>query len=157
MRGAVVWLWKSKRLQTHRNLLLIGQIPLHVAATRDRAGGGLAFADEDHRAIALFLLLVEMILAVLQLRDAQHDRLGAFARELLHVLQFLPQLLRVLHLRKVVLGKTAFRSRNSSNFARHYVRLKTGSRVQGAAGVLSLTWVESRLCLRLAQAQRGRS
>ena len=48
---------------------------------------------------ALFLLPVEMILAVLQLRDAQRDRLGAFARELLHILQFLPQLLRVLDLR----------------------------------------------------------
>ena len=33
-----------------------------------------------------------MIFAILQLRDAQRDRLGAFARELLHVLQFLPQL-----------------------------------------------------------------
>ena len=47
-----------------------------LAAARDRAGGGLAFADEDHRALALFLLLVGMILAVLQLRDAQRDRLG---------------------------------------------------------------------------------
>ena len=81
---------------------------VHVAATRDRAGGGLAFADEDHRAPALFLLLIEMILAVLQLRDAQRDGLRAFARELLHVLQFLPQPLRVRHLRKDVFGETAF-------------------------------------------------
>jgi hypothetical protein len=38
---------------------------------------------------------VEVILAVLQLRDANGDRLGPFARELLHLLQFLPQLLGV--------------------------------------------------------------
>jgi hypothetical protein len=32
-------------------------------------GGGLAFADDHHRALASSLLLVEMILSVLQLRD----------------------------------------------------------------------------------------
>ena len=73
---------------------------VYVAAARDRTGGGLAFADENHRPLALFLLLVEMILAVLQLRDAQRDRLRPFARELLHVLQ----LLRVRHLRDDRLG-----------------------------------------------------
>jgi len=76
---------------------------------------------------ALFLLLVEMILAVLQLRNAQRDRLGAFARELLHVLQFLPQLLRILHLREDFFGETVFHSRNSFNRTRHNVRLKIGS------------------------------
>lgn len=48
---------------------------------------------------ALLLLLVEMILAVLQLRNAQRDHLSAFVRELLCVLQLLLQLLRVLDLR----------------------------------------------------------
>ncbi len=72
------------------------RLVVHVAAARDGAGGGLAFADENHRALALVLFLVEMILAILQLRNAQRDRLRAFARELLDVLQFLPQLLRVL-------------------------------------------------------------
>ena len=57
---------------------------------------------------ALLLLLVEMIFAVLQLRNAQRDRLGAFARELLHVLQFLPQLLRVRNLRDDELDITNF-------------------------------------------------
>ena len=38
------------------------RLVVHVAATLDRAGGGLAFANEDHR--ALTLPLVEMILAV---------------------------------------------------------------------------------------------
>ena len=106
-----------------------------------RVGNGLAFADEDHRALALFLLLVEMILAVLQLRDAQRDRLGALTGELLHVLQFLPQLLRVRHLRDDLLGKKCsclwkniFRSGKTSNPARHEVRLKTGLRVQLAGG-----------------------
>ncbi len=60
---------------------------------------GLAFAEEDHRAFAFALRFVEVLLAVLELRDAQGDRLGAFARELLHLLQFLAQLLRVLDLR----------------------------------------------------------
>ena len=49
-----------------------------------------------------------MILAILQLRNAQRDRLGAFARELLHVLQFLPQLLRVRNLREDCFGKNCF-------------------------------------------------
>ena len=66
---------------------------------------GLPFADEHHRALALFLLLIEMIFAVFQLRDTQRDGLGAFARELLDLLQFLPQLLRVRNLRRDVLGK----------------------------------------------------
>ena len=60
---------------------------VHVAATCDRAGGGLTLADEDHRALALFLLRVEMIFAILQLRDAQRDRLGAFARKFLGAIQ----------------------------------------------------------------------
>ena len=71
---------------------------VHVAAARDGAGGRLALADEDHRALALALLLVEVILAILELRDAQGDGLGAFARQLLDLLQFLAQLLRVLDL-----------------------------------------------------------
>ena len=75
-----------------------------------------------------------MILAILQLRDAQRDRLGAFARELLDVLQFLPQFLRVRHFREDVLEKTTFRCGKTSNPTRHDVRLKTGSRVQRAAG-----------------------
>ena len=78
---------------------------VRVAATGDRAGGGLAFADEHHRALALLLLLVEVILAILQLRDAQCDGLGPFPRELLDLLQFLPQLLRVLDLRDDRLGE----------------------------------------------------
>jgi hypothetical protein len=63
---------------------------------------------------ALFLLLVEMIFAILQLRDAQRDRLGAFARELLHVLQFPPQLLRVRSLCNEVFGKPPLRGQFSA-------------------------------------------
>ena len=54
---------------------------------------------------SLFLLRVEMILAILQLRDAQRDHLGAFARELLDLLQFLPQLLSVFDLREDRFGE----------------------------------------------------
>ena len=52
--------------------------------------------DENHRALAFALCLVEVIFAILELRDAKRDGLGAFARELLDLLQFLAQLLRVL-------------------------------------------------------------
>ena len=44
------------------------------------------------------------VLAILQLRDAQRDGLGAFARALLDLLQFLPQLPRVSDLRGDRLG-----------------------------------------------------
>jgi hypothetical protein len=73
--------------------------------TRDRAGGGLISADEHHRALAIFLLLSEMILEVLQLRDARRNSLGAFARELFHILQLRPQLLRGRNLRDAALVK----------------------------------------------------
>ena len=70
----------------------------NVAASRKRVEKGLvksleesAITDEDSH--ALFLFLVEMIFAVLQLLDAHCDHLGACVREFFHVLQFLPQLL----------------------------------------------------------------
>ena len=65
---------------------------LDVAAACDRATGGLALADEDHRAVALVLLLVEVPLAVLELRHPDADRLGALAGKLLDLLEFLAQL-----------------------------------------------------------------
>ena len=69
---------------------------VHVAAADDRAGGGLTFGDENHRAFAFALCLVEMIFAILELRNANGDGLGAFARELFDLLQFLAELLGVL-------------------------------------------------------------
>ena len=77
---------------------------VHVAAARDGAGGRLALADEHHRAAALFALRVEVVLAILELRDAERDGLGAFARELLDRLQLLPQLLGVRHLLDDLVG-----------------------------------------------------
>ena len=74
------------------------RLRVHVAAARDGAGGGLALADEDHRAAALVLLPVEVDLAVLELRDAQRDGLGPLTGKLLHVLQLFAKLLRVLDL-----------------------------------------------------------
>ena len=50
------------------------------------------------------LRLVEMNLAILELRNADGDGLGAFARQLLDLLQFLAQLLRVLDLGDDLLG-----------------------------------------------------
>ena len=68
----------------------------NVAASENRVEKGLvtsleesSITDEDSH--ALFLFLVEMSLAVLQLRDAQRDGLGASARAL-HVQQFLKSL-----------------------------------------------------------------
>lgn len=40
----------------------------------------LSSTDEDGCARAFFLLLVEMLLAVLQLRDAQRDRFGVVTK-----------------------------------------------------------------------------
>ncbi len=71
---------------------------VHVAATGDGPAGGLALADEDHRAPALPFGGVEMDLAVLQLRNAQRHGTCAFAGQFLDLLQFLPQRLGVLHL-----------------------------------------------------------
>ena len=75
------------------------RLVVHVATARDRAGRRLPFANEYLCPLPLAAFLVEMMLAVLQLRNPDRDRLGPFARQLLHFLQFLPQLLRVLGLR----------------------------------------------------------
>ena len=69
---------------------------VHVAATHNRAGGRLAFRDEDHRLLALPFFLVQMNFAILELRDAEGDGLGAFARQLFDLLQFFAELLGVL-------------------------------------------------------------
>ena len=75
------------------------RLRVHVAATHNRAGGGLAFGNKNHRPFAFALGFVEMDFAILELRDSDGDGPGAFAGEFLHLLQFLAELLRVFDLR----------------------------------------------------------
>ena len=94
---------------------------VHVAAARDGAGGGLAFADENLRAVAFLRFFVEMIFAILELRDADGDGLGAFARELLDLLQFLAQLPRVLDLGHDLFGDLLVAIEEVQQFFAHVV------------------------------------
>src|SRR5207245_2526628 len=64
----------------------------NVAATHDGAGGALAFGEEDHRAFTFPFGFVEVQFAILELRDADGDGFGAFAREFFYLLQFLAKL-----------------------------------------------------------------
>src|SRR5437867_2299342 len=77
---------------------------LDITAAYDAAGGALAFRDEDHRFAALAALFVEVDLAILELRNAQGDGLGAFAGQLLDLLEFLAKLPAVFNLRKNLPG-----------------------------------------------------
>src|SRR5439155_22694493 len=69
---------------------------VNVAAAHDRAGGGLAFGEENHRSLAFALGLAEMFLAVFELRDADGDGLGALAGEFFDFLKLFPELPGVL-------------------------------------------------------------
>ena len=60
---------------------------------------------KHHRAAAAALLLVEVHLAILELRDAQRDGTAAFAGELLDAREFTPQPRGILHLRGDLLGR----------------------------------------------------
>ena len=71
---------------------------VRLARLGERAGGGEALADEDHRVESLALGGVEMGLAVLELADADRDGLGALARRLLDVVELAAQVARVLDL-----------------------------------------------------------
>ena len=68
------------------------RLVVHVAAADDRTGGGLAFGDEDHRVGAAAGALVEVDLAVLELRHADGGGARALAGHLLDGLQLLAQL-----------------------------------------------------------------
>ena len=92
-----------------------------VAATDDRAGGGLAFGEEDHRAFAFAFGLVEMELAVLELGDADGDGLGALAGQLLDLLQFLAQLAGVLDLGDDLFGDFLVAIEEMEQFLAHAV------------------------------------
>ena len=92
-----------------------------------------------------------MNLAILELRDAQHDRLRPLARELLHVLQLLAELLRVLDLRHDLLGDVLVAVEEMQQLLAHAVdQLRTNLRV--AQLVLRL-----RLEQRILQADRHRA
>ena len=97
-----------------------------VARKTERSARGLSFGQKDHRVIAfgtagllVDLIELKMILAVLELRNADRNRLGAFARLLLDGVELRADLAGLLDLGDELIGFGRRTVERGENFLAH--------------------------------------